>query len=53
VRENQNGTQRKHAMTEEQIKAEITGTKNDRTVFSITTTQKISSQKVEEVVAIS
>jgi hypothetical protein len=52
VRENQNGTQRKHAMTEEQIKAEITGTKNDRIVFSITTTQKISSQKVE-VVAIS
>jgi len=32
--QNQNETQRKQAMREEQIKAEITGTKNDRTVFS-------------------
>jgi hypothetical protein len=48
VRENQNGTQRKHAMTEEQIKAEITGTKNDRTVFSITTTQKLVLKKLKK-----
>jgi hypothetical protein len=45
VRENQNETQRKEAMREEQIKAEITGTKNHRTVFSIMRNQKISSQK--------